>query len=1056
MRLHDLSITAFGPFVDTVHVDFDELAAGGLFLLTGDTGAGKSSVLDAVCFALYGEVPGDRHSARHLRSDHADPQAEPRVVLRVSIGGRSFRFTRSPAWERPKRRGTGSTRVQAHVVVEEQVSGEWVALSNRLDEAGQLVTGLLGMTCTQFTQVAMLPQGRFQAFLRATSTERHAVLQRLFRTRRFEEVERWLAERRVVLRRASQVCHDRSAGVVNRIQEAAGVGVPHEWDLHDLDQVADDGSLTRWAQDLVLESTTTAGDLESDLHAATVNLDLDRVACEHGKQVADAQARGGRARQQLAQLEESAELEADLVASLDAHRRSASVLPAAWRAEDAAEAAAEAESAASVHLAEVAQLLDLPPLEVRAAALAEAATRSSEARAVAESWLPRERELHDERARLTALSAQLAGLEQQISAGEEERSRLRAERQRLGPLLVETRGVAAQRAARRLAVEAAEAGLAAAEQEVTLVVQLQEARVLLEQSTEHAQNLREIYLDLRERRISGMAAELAVGLAVGCSCPVCGSSEHPSPAVASGRVSRADEEAAREQHETADFERQTVRESVTALEAQLAGAVARSQGLDVAHWRRSHDQASTAHEQSIEAARRLEKMQGEATSLDARDSELATLLAGSQATFGERTQQRADSADRCDLLAAELRELLSDHPQAGSVAALVDLHSRAVHVFEEARAALAKHERAAHELSLATSAADGAATTAGFASLAHALDAVLPGGEAAARSAQFDDRRTARAAASAVLAEPEVAEALEETPPDLAALASVVREAEQVRDRAHAAHQQAAARVARLEALGRELANEVAAWDPARREHALVAGLASLVEGKSADNRLKMRLSAYVLSERLRQVVAAANERLGDMTDERYTLEQADEKGAGEQRGGLSLRVRDEWSGKSRDPATLSGGETFLVSLALALGLADTVSHEAGGTQLDTLFIDEGFGALDATTLDGVMDTLDALRDGGRVVGRGQPCARAAQPDPLPARGRQGPPGLHRLHVGGHWLGSVHGTERDRSDVPGAPLRTARPGCPGACPRLRCDPRRLQVRAQPLPTLLGA
>ncbi|MEO7942849.1 MAG: AAA family ATPase, partial [Marmoricola sp.] len=97
MRLHELSITAFGPFVETVHVDFDELAAGGVFLLTGDTGAGKTSVLDAVCFALYGEVPGDRHSARHLRSDHADAQAEPRVVLRLTVGDRTFRFSRSPA-----------------------------------------------------------------------------------------------------------------------------------------------------------------------------------------------------------------------------------------------------------------------------------------------------------------------------------------------------------------------------------------------------------------------------------------------------------------------------------------------------------------------------------------------------------------------------------------------------------------------------------------------------------------------------------------------------------------------------------------------------------------------------------------------------------------------------------------------------------------------------------------------------------------------------------------------------------------------------------------------
>jgi exonuclease SbcC len=115
--------------------------------------------------------------------------------------------------------------------------------------------------------------------------------------------------------------------------------------------------------------------------------------------------------------------------------------------------------------------------------------------------------------------------------------------------------------------------------------------------------------------------------------------------------------------------------------------------------------------------------------------------------------------------------------------------------------------------------------------------------------------------------------------------------------------------------------------------------------------------------------VAAANERLGRMTSHRYSLEHTDDRGAGEQRGGLSLLVRDDWNGIARDPATLSGGETFVVSLALALGLADTVAHEAGGTDIDTLFIDEGFGSLDAETLEDVMDTLDTLRDGGRVVG---------------------------------------------------------------------------------------
>ena len=124
-----------------------------------------------------------------------------------------------------------------------------------------------------------------------------------------------------------------------------------------------------------------------------------------------------------------------------------------------------------------------------------------------------------------------------------------------------------------------------------------------------------------------------------------------------------------------------------------------------------------------------------------------------------------------------------------------------------------------------------------------------------------------------------------------------------------------------------------------------------------------------MLSSRLQQVVAAANERLHGMSDERYTLEHSSARGVGEVRGGLSLLVRDEWTGESRDPATLSGGETFVTSLALALGLADVVTQEAGGSSIDTLFIDEGFGTLDPETLDDVMDTLDTLRDGGRVVG---------------------------------------------------------------------------------------
>ncbi|HEY5421403.1 MAG TPA: AAA family ATPase, partial [Marmoricola sp.] len=185
MRLHTLEITAFGPFADTVTVDFDALSEASVFLLCGDTGAGKTTVLDAVCFAFYGDVPSERSAAKQLRSHHAADGIAPRVVLDASLAGRRFRFTRSPQWQRPKKRGVGLTTQQAHVLVEEAVVDAdgigWRSLTNRLDEAGHLVTDLLGMTLGQFSQVVLLPQGQFDTFLRASSDDRHKVLTQLFR-----------------------------------------------------------------------------------------------------------------------------------------------------------------------------------------------------------------------------------------------------------------------------------------------------------------------------------------------------------------------------------------------------------------------------------------------------------------------------------------------------------------------------------------------------------------------------------------------------------------------------------------------------------------------------------------------------------------------------------------------------------------------------------------------------------------------------------------------------------------------------------------------------------
>ncbi|TGJ96051.1 SMC family ATPase, partial [Actinotalea fermentans ATCC 43279 = JCM 9966 = DSM 3133] len=167
-----------------------------------------------------------------------------------------------------------------------------------------------------------------------------------------------------------------------------------------------------------------------------------------------------------------------------------------------------------------------------------------------------------------------------------------------------------------------------------------------------------------------------------------------------------------------------------------------------------------------------------------------------------------------------------------------------------------------------------------------------------------------------------------------------------------------------------EIESTVAAWGRAREDAAPVARMAALAAGSGADNAKALSLATFVLVRRFEDVVAAANERLREMSDGRYELERSDEKeDVRTRRTGLAMKVLDHRTEQARDPRTLSGGETFYVSLCLALGMADVVTAEVGGVDLGTLFVDEGFGTLDPETLEAVLGELGKLRAGGRVVG---------------------------------------------------------------------------------------
>ncbi|HET6151485.1 MAG TPA: SMC family ATPase [Marmoricola sp.] len=971
MRLHQLAIRAFGPFAETVEVDFDELSTAGLFLLTGATGAGKSSILDAVCFALYGQVPGDRAGAKHLRSDHAAPHVAPEVVLRLSIGERQLSFTRSPAWARAKMRGSGETRVQAHVLVEEFRDGAWMTLTNRLDDAGLLVSDLLGMTCAQFNQVAMLPQGRFQAFLRATSAERHSLLQQLFRTDRFERIEQWLVERRVALRRSSEAVADTVLETVNRVREAMAADEDPAW-LDDLGAAADSGDVERWL------CAVTAAAANEESAAARISQDADSglataqrefVAAERSH---DLLARAARAQADLSSVEaRTEELEVDRQQLAD-HRRAATLGGLATAATASRRSAAEAAQAWEATSSGLAGLV----LGSRPSDLPTAQRDAQDALALAIAFGPRAEAHKREQQRLSSVQSRL----QSVEAGIAETEVLLADQPGViaeaAAAVHEARAAAARHPAVLARSASLEASLRAARRAELLGLELAVARTDVLTATESAQQARERYLDLREARINGMAGELAGQLASGCSCPVCGSADHPSPASASSTgVGRLHEDAARKAQEDAEFDLQARQVGLGTLEGELASLDERLSGVD-------RDALPGDLEAAQDEAERLEPLVAALEVLVAREASCRSALAVAEKSYQQALLERAALATELDEVAAALdaiedawaallgvRGAAPGEQHASTLADIIRLRTRLARTLA---GAVADHEAWQSATARAQDIAgqvEQAAVSAGFATFADATAALLDDDARIRIEAVLDDAELTMRAARLTLADPEVGVALERPASDLAACALAHTAAAALARTAIAALVAARARSSRLNTLSTQLEDRLAGWAPIRERHRTVAALASLVEGKSVDNPLKMRLAAYVLSERLRQVVEAANERLAGMTDQRYVLEHSDDRGFGEQRGGLSLRVRDAWSGVLRDPATLSGGETFVVSLALALGLADTVAHEAGGTDIDTLFIDEGFGSLDADTLEDVMDTLDSLRDGGRVVG---------------------------------------------------------------------------------------
>ncbi|MFJ8669851.1 AAA family ATPase, partial [Streptomyces sp. NPDC093600] len=327
MRLHRLAITAFGPFGTTQEVDFDALSSAGLFLLHGPTGAGKTSVLDAVCYALYGAVPGARQTpGASLRSDHAPAGTFTEVTLDLTVGDRRLEITRRPAQSRPKKRGGGFTTEKAQTWLREYdpATGEWAGLSRSHQEIGEEITQLVGMSREQFCQVVLLPQGDFARFLRSDAESRGKLLGRLFDTRRFAAVEERLAELRRAAEQQVREGDERLLALAHRMAQEAGGTV--------VDERPGEPGLAEAVQTRAAEARSDARE-HLDIARVAVSAAEERQAAarralDAARELATRQERYAEARRRHEELEASRPERDRWEATLERARKAALVAPA--------------------------------------------------------------------------------------------------------------------------------------------------------------------------------------------------------------------------------------------------------------------------------------------------------------------------------------------------------------------------------------------------------------------------------------------------------------------------------------------------------------------------------------------------------------------------------------------------------------------------------------------------------------------------------------------------------------------------------------------------------
>lgn len=849
MKPIQLVLSAFGPYVERTVIDFSALGEEGLFLIAGDTGAGKTTIFDAISFALYGEASGgkEKRKSKSFHSDYVSDQTETYVELTFRHRGETWWIRRNLEYQRPaKKKKDGmetTTRQAADAQMRNEDTGEEIL---RMDDVNRRVRELLGLTQDQFTQTVMIAQGDFLKILTASSDERKKLFRDLFHTNLYVDLQSRLQEK-------NRACADEQKALEQVILSAEGKIDPE----------------AEFAEREILLSY--CGQIQ---HTDALCALLARLIEQ--ERTAQEQAR--------AQKKEAADQIGALIAAVTEGERVNRDF-ADWESKKARLAALTAGQG-----------------EIDAQRAALAAARRAQQLETDEALMRRTR--RDMDAQRAALSDAQAALEQAEKALPEAETRMKEAESRGG----EIHALLAQ-------AKQMEDCLPVLGEVERLKAALDTQKRELQRLTADSSRAQAAYTAAQNSYYLSQAGLLARELKAGQPCPVCGSTAHPCPAqITPETVTRQALEQAAERRETAEKAQSDAATRLAANRAALDEREDRLRALKIEAdetRQRLAARIDAAHQAAADRQREIDAARSAYQALDKRKT---------------AAQSAVDAAQK--QLAALEKDLRAQ-----------------TEAFEQKRAAHGFEDEASYRLAKRTNAD------------IERLDREIR---------NFDEQKRTLAAQTHELEDK--LSGRQKT--DLTALQNRRAAALDQQAKAENAEKAMVRKLTLHESAEREIRQANAAIQKKRGKWQIIQELYTCCAGIAAGNpRAKLTFEAYVQQYYFRFVVAAANKRLTRLTDGMFTLRVMREAANRVSQSGLDLEVLDRSTGQARDVSTLSGGESFLASLALALGLSDAVQSQSGQIRMDAMFIDEGFGSLDENALRSSIDVLLELADGKRLIG---------------------------------------------------------------------------------------